>query len=190
MFMESDCSPMSETETAIESRPPEFELPNVGIGPDPLSLARIGERADFAILLLLRDYHCPKCKSQVQTVAEQAQSFAELNAVVVPVLPEPRDRAAEWQESFDLPFPLLADPEKNVAEKYDQPTRFGALGQLHDMIGRMPESVILDTRDDEPEVVYTYEGETPGDRPDVETLLAEVDAVQEAFVFDCDLVDC
>jgi peroxiredoxin Q/BCP len=190
MVLEGDCAPMSETGTTTEPLPPEFELPNVGVGPDPLSLARIGERADFAILLLLRDYHCPKCKSQVQTVAKQAQSFAELNAVVVPVLPEPRDRAAEWQESFDLPFPLLADSEKDVAEKYDQPTRFGALGQLHDMIGRMPESVILDTRNDGPEVVYTYEGETPGDRPDVETLLAEVDALQESFVFDCDLVDC
>ncbi|WP_227738843.1 hypothetical protein [Halorientalis pallida] len=108
-----------------------------------------------------------------------------LNAVVVPFLPESRDRAAEWQESFALPFPLLAD-----AEKDDQPTRFGALGGLHDVIGRMPESVILDTWDDVPEVVYPYEGETPGDRPDLGTLLGEVDALQESFVFDCDLVDC
>jgi peroxiredoxin Q/BCP len=188
--MESNQPLVSETEPVSETRPPDFELPNVGVGPDPLSLDRIGDLADFAIVLLLRDYHCPKCKAQVQTVAKQAQSFAELNAVVVPVLPEPRSRAAEWQEAFELPFPLLADPEKDVAEKYDQPTRFGALGQLHDLVGRMPESVVLDVREADPAVVYTHEGETPGDRPDVETLLSEVDAVQESFVFDCDLVDC
>jgi peroxiredoxin Q/BCP len=181
---------MSETGPRERPRPPEFELPNAGVGPDPLSLDRIGQRPDVALLLLLRDYHCPKCKAQVQTVAEQAQSFAELNAVVVPFLSEPRDRADEWQATFDLPFPLLADPDKDVADEDDQPTRFGALGQLRDVIGRMPESVVLDTRDDEPEVVRTHEGETPGDRPDVATLLAEVEALQKPFVFDCDLVDC
>jgi peroxiredoxin Q/BCP len=123
---------MSKNESAETVRVPPFELPNVGVGPDPLSLAQIGDQADFAILLLLRDYHCLKCKSQVQTVAEQARSFADLNAAVVPILPEPRERAAEWQDSFDLPFPLLADPAKDVAEKYDQPTRFGVVGKLHD----------------------------------------------------------
>ena len=173
-----------------ETATPSFELPNVGVGPDPLSLAQITETADFAVLLLLRDYHCPKCKAQVQSVAEQARSFAELNAAVVPILPDEREKAADWQDSFDLPFRLLADPGKEVAEKYDQPTRFGALGQLHDFIGRMPETVILDTRDGDPEIVYAYEGETPGDRPDVETMVAEVEEPQEAFVFDCDLVDC
>jgi len=169
---------------------PDFELPNVGIGPDPLSLDRVVQRVDFAVLLLLRDYHCPKCKNQVQTLADKARQFAELNTVVVPVLPEPVERAQEWQEQFDLPFPLLADPDKNVADKYDQPTRYGKLGALHDLIGRMPESVVLDTRGEEAEVVYTYEGESPGDRPEVETLVEEIDKLQETFVFDCSLVDC
>jgi len=169
---------------------PDFELPNVGIGPDPLSLERVVQRVDFAVLLLLRDYHCPKCKHQVQTLAEEARQFAELNAVVLPVLPEPVERAAEWREQFDLPFPLLADPDKHIADKYDQPTRYGKLGALHDLIGRMPESVILDTRGDEAEIVYTYEGESPGDRPAVETLVDEIDQFQETFVFDCSLVDC
>jgi len=169
---------------------PDFELPNVGIGPDLLSLDRVVQRVDFAVLLLLRDYHCPKCKNQVQTLAEEARQFAELNAVVLPVLPEPVERAEEWQEQFDLPFPLLADPDKNIADKYDQPTRYGTLGALHDLIGRLPESVILDTRGDEAEIVYTYEGKSPGDRPEVETLVDEIDRIQESFVFDCSLVDC
>lgn len=169
---------------------PSFELPNVGVGPDPLSLDRVGRRVDFAVVLLLRDYHCPKCKRQVRTVAEQASRFADLNAVVLPVLPEPVERAREWQAEFDLPFPLLADPGKDVAERYDQPTRFGALGKLHDLLGRMPASVVLDTRGDEPEVVYSYRGDSPGDRPGVDALVEEVSALQESFVFDCTLVEC
>lgn len=169
---------------------PNFELPNVGVGPDPLSLDRIVDQVDFAVLLLLRDYHCPKCKNQVQTLAEEARQFAELNAVVLPVLPEPVEKAERWQEQFDLPFPLLADPQKDLAEKYDQPTRYGTLGKVHDLIGRLPESVILDTRANEAEIVYTYEGESAGDRPEIETLLGEIDDLRETFVYDCTLVEC
>lgn len=169
---------------------PGFKLPNVGVGPDPLSLDRVVERVDFAVLLLLRDYHCPKCKKQVETIAAEAERFAELNAVVLPVLPESVERAEEWQARFDLPFPLLADPGKDVADKFDQPTQYGALGKLHDLIGRLPESVILDTRADEAEIVYTYEGDSPGDRPEIATLADEIGQLQESFVFDCSLVDC
>jgi peroxiredoxin Q/BCP len=181
-------SSTDDSTAAVEAS--DFELPNVGVGPDPLSLQRVAERVDFAVLLLLRDYHCPKCKNQVQSLAARARDFAELDAVVLPVLPEPPERAKEWQDQFDLPFPLLADPEKDIADKYDQPTRYGPLGKVHDLIGRLPESVILDTRRDEPEIVYTYEGESPGDRPEIETLLEEIDGLQEEFVFDCSLVEC
>lgn len=181
---------MSTDRPAGDAIAPDFELPNVGVGPDPLSLDRVVERVDFAVLLLLRDYHCPKCKNQVQTLAEEAKQFAEQNAVVLPVLPEPVERAEVWQEQFDLPFPLLADPDKEIADKYDQPTQFGALGKIHDLIGRLPESVILDTRSDKAEIVYTHEGDSPGDRPEISTLVEEISDLQETFVYDCSLVDC
>jgi peroxiredoxin Q/BCP len=182
---------MSETDSTDSAvTAPSFELPNVGVGPDTLSLDTLVERVDFAVLLLLRDYHCPKCKTQVQTLAENAHKFAELNAVVLPILPEPVERAEDWQEQFDLPFPLLADPQKNLADKYDQPTQYGALGKIHDLIGRLPESVILDTRGESGEIVYTYEGDSPGDRPEIETLVDEIEELQDAFMFDCSLVDC
>jgi peroxiredoxin Q/BCP len=169
--------------------PPEFELPNVSVGPDPLSLSEVAEMVDFAVLLLLRDYHCPKCKQQVQDVATRAEALSERNAAVIGILPEPRERAEQWEAEFDLPFPLLADAEKEVGDKYDQPTRFGAFGRLHDLIGRMPETVVLDVRD-EPEIIHTHEGESASDRPSVDELLAVVDDIRESFAFDCTLVEC
>jgi len=171
---------------------PAFELPNVGVGPDPLSLADLIENVQFAVLLFLRDYHCPHCKAQVQALGEAATAFNDHDAVVVPILPEPQERAAAWRDGFEMsfPFPLLADGEKSVAEKYDQPTRYGALGGLHDLLGRLPKAVILDTRGDDAEVVYTHRGDAVDDRPDVATLLEQVEQLQETFVFDCTLVDC
>ena len=169
-----------------------FELPNVGVGPDPLSLAEIAAVSDFAVLLFLRDYHCPKCKAQVASISEEAEQFNDLATAILPILPEPPERAADWRDGFDreFPFPLLADGDKEVAKQYDQPTRFGAVGSLHDLIGRLPQSVILDTRDGDPEVIYTYEGDSVSDRPEVEELLDQVHELQETFAFDCSLVDC
>jgi len=169
--------------------PPEFELRNAGVGPDPLSLSRIAGTVDFAILLLLRDYHCPKCKAQVQRVAEKAEDLHRRNTAVIPILPDSYEKASDWQQQYDLPFPLLADPEKAVGDDYDQGRRFGVLGRLHDVIGRLPKAVVLDLRE-EPRIVDTHQGESPGDRPELETLLATVDDLQESFVFDCALVEC
>ena len=168
---------------------PQFELRNAGVGPDPLSLSAIADAVDFAVLLLLRDYHCPKCRAQVQRVAAKAEQLERNDTAVVPILPDSYEKAADWQSEYDLPFPLLADPGGDVGDEYDQPRRFGALGRLHDLIGRMPKALLLDLRGD-PEIVSAHEGETPADRPDIEGLLARVDEMRESFVFDCSLVEC
>lgn len=173
----------------LDHAPPSFELRNAGIGPDPLSLDDVADLVDFAILLLLRDYHCPKCRQQVTRVAEQAEAVERRNTAVIPVLPDSYEKATTWQEEYDLPFPLLADPEGAVGEAYDQNRRFGALGRLHDVIGRMPKAVVIDFRE-EPRIVDAHDGDSPGDRPPLETLLATVDDLRQEFVFDCELVEC
>jgi peroxiredoxin Q/BCP len=175
-----------------QSSVPEFELQNVGVGPDPLSLAEVASVSDFAVLLFLRDYHCPRCKAQVENLAAEAERFNERNAAVLPILPEPQARAESWKNEFDwaFPFPLLADGSKTVADKYDQPTQYGALGSLHDMIGRLPQSIVLDTRGDDTEVIFSHRGDSAGDRPEADDLLDAVESVRESFVFDCSLVDC
>lgn len=162
----------------------EFELPNVAAGPDPFELSAVATRDDVDALVLLfqRDYHCVRCRRQVQAVADRYDEFEAADAEVASVLPEPPEKAADWQDRYDLPYPLLADPSKAVADEFDQPTRFGALGSLHDLVGRMPLAVVFDVRDGEPTVEAVREGSTPGDRPDVDDLLAAVDDLEEAIL--------
>jgi peroxiredoxin Q/BCP len=156
-----------------------IERENVGTGSSPISLGRLAARDDIEaiVLLLQRDYHCRQCRQQVQDVAARYDEFQAENAVVVSVLPEPADRARNWQDSYDLPFPLLADPQAEVGESVDQPTRFGRLGQAFDLVGRMPEAIVFDTTDNDLEAVFIHKGTSPGDRPSIEELLEYVQSV-------------
>ncbi len=166
---------MDENVSRIESAP-DFELPNVAAGPNPFSLSTVAAAPDVdsIVLLFQRDYHCPICRKQIQAAARRHDEFRALNATVVSVLPESPARVRSWQDSYDLPFPLLADPDTTVGDAYDQPVRFGVLGSLHDMVGRMPVAMILDTRTDEPRINYIYEGRMPADRPEIDELIEEV----------------
>jgi peroxiredoxin Q/BCP len=156
-----------------------FELPNVAAGPDPLSLSDLTSEHDAVVLLFQRDYFCGNCRKQVQAIADRYDEFEALGAEVVSILPESRDRTRAWQENYGLPFPLLADEDAAVADQYDQPTRFGVLGQLHDLIGRMPETVVLDARDGDVTIYEQQKGSTPGDRPSVDDLLDTIRELEE-----------
>ncbi|MFC4405261.1 peroxiredoxin family protein [Haloarchaeobius iranensis] len=159
---------------------PDFELANVGPGPDPCSLGALAADNEFVVLLFQRDFYCTNCRKQVQAVKERYDEFEARDAVVASVLPEERDRAAEWQERYDLPYPLLADPDAIASDAYDQPVRFGILGKFSDFLGRMPEAVVVDTRGNEPTVAWSYAGSSTFDRPAIDDLLAELERLREA----------
>lgn len=139
----------------------------------PPGLVSDGE-IDAVVLLLQRDYHCPKCRQQVQAVADRHDEFAAANAIVASVIPESVDRAQKWQDAYDLPYPLLADPSTQLGDEFDRPARFGAIGQLHDMLGRMSEALVIDATGSAPEVVYAHQGTSPADRSLIDELLQQV----------------
>jgi peroxiredoxin Q/BCP len=164
---------MAETRRTVE-----FSLPNVGPGPDPLSLSDLAADHEFVVVYLQRDHLCTNCRKQVQRVADRYDEFADRGAEAVSVVPEPRAKVQSWQDSYDLPYPLLADPDVAAGEAFDQPVRFGFLGDLSDFLGRMPEVVIVDTREGEPTIAWSYAGRSTFDRPSVEDVLAALDGLQ------------
>jgi peroxiredoxin Q/BCP len=159
-------------------RLPAVELPNVGPGPDPCSLPTLAADHDALVVLLQRDHYCTNCREQVQQVADRYDEFRDRDAAVVSAVPEPREKVAEWQASYDLPYPLLADPDAELGDALDQPVRFGPLGTLSDFLGRMPEALSFDCRGD-PTLTWVHRGSSTFDRPAVDDLLAAADASDE-----------
>lgn len=165
---------MTETTDGQQSASvaPSFELPNVGVGPDPFSLDAVDDDYDTVLLLFQRDYYCTKCREQVRAIADRDDEFEAIGALPVSVLPESVDSTRSWQQKLDLPYPVLADPDSAVGDEYEQPTRFGILGNAFDFVGRMPLAVVIDL-DGDPTVDATYPGSSTFDRPDIEELLAD-----------------
>jgi peroxiredoxin Q/BCP len=153
----------------------DFSLPNVSVGPNPFSLSALSEDVSFVVLFFQRDYYCTNCRKQVQQLADRIDEFRERNAEVVSIVPEPVERVEQWQETYDLPYPLLADPNTEAGDAYDQPVRFGLLGRFSDFFGRMPEVVIIDRRSTEPKIVYVHRGSSTFDRPEIDEILDEID---------------
>ena len=166
-------------------------LSNVGPGPDSLALAdltvpvapadptttdAVEPAHDALVLLLHRDHHAGQCRRQVRAVADRYDEFRERGCQIVSVVPEPRSRVQEWQDRYELPFPLCADPDTTVGDHFEQPIRFGTLGEQFDLAGRMPTAIVFDVpRVNELEVVATYRGRTTMDRPEIDALLATVE---------------
>jgi peroxiredoxin Q/BCP len=157
----------------------DFSLPNAAVGPDPFSLSELPSHVSFAVLFFQRDHYCTNCRKQVQRLADRIEEFRERDAEVVSIVPEPLDNVESWQASYDLPYPLLADPDTEAGEAYDQPVRFGILGRFSDFFGRMPEVVIVDRRRPEPEVAYVHKGSSTFDRPEIDEILAELDELRD-----------
>ena len=159
------------TATGEGAPAPDFSLRNVGPGPDPYGPADAAADHDALLLLFQRDYYCGNCRKQVAAVSERYDEFVAAGAEVASVLPESVERTREWQAVVDLPYPVLADPGGETGDAYDQPTRFGVLGTLFDLVGRMPLAVVLDVRG-EAIVAAAFPGRRPADRPAVDDLLA------------------
>ncbi|WP_238398231.1 peroxiredoxin family protein [Halorussus salinus] len=167
-------------------------MPNAGAGPDPVLLSALAADPDLAarrpnrtrtppedndalVLLFLRDYYSRSCREQVRAVADRYGEFRDRDAAVVAVLPESKAKATKWQQKTHLPFPVVADAETTVAEQYGQPTRLGKLGGLHDLLGRLPQTAILDGRGGDVELFAVHRGEGTDDRPPVDDVLAMVE---------------
>ena len=160
--------------------PLDLTLPNVGPGPSPLSLSALATSKDVVVILLQRDQFCPNGRDQVRDVSARIDAFLDRGAQPVSIVPEPVERAREWQDSDALHFRLLADHEAAAGTALDQPVRFGFPEDWSDCLGRLPQVSIVDGREEPPAIAWTHRGRSTFDRPSVDEVMAVLDDLGEA----------
>jgi peroxiredoxin Q/BCP len=60
----------------------------------------------------------PGCTKEACDVRDHQKEFAKKNAVVLGVSADPVASHEKFKKKYDLPFPLLSDPDKKVIQAY------------------------------------------------------------------------
>jgi len=60
----------------------------------------------------------PGCTKEACDFRDSIEDFKKIKAVVLGVSPDSIESHKKFAEKYDLPFPLLSDPEKKVLNKY------------------------------------------------------------------------
>jgi thioredoxin-dependent peroxiredoxin len=93
---------------------PDFTLPDQEGNPVTLS----GLKGKSVVLYFYPRADTPGCTTQACGVRDHRPDYADANAVVLGVSPDPVKAVSKFDQKYDLGFPLLADADHSVAEEY------------------------------------------------------------------------
>lgn len=103
------------TELAIGKAAPAFDLP--GIPDGRYTLKQFKGKSPVVLYFYPRD-NTPGCTTEACEFRDQFPAFAKLNAVILGVSTDSIASHEKFAAKFELPFPLLADEDHALAEKY------------------------------------------------------------------------
>jgi thioredoxin-dependent peroxiredoxin len=93
---------------------PDFTLPDQN--GDPVTLSEL--RGKTVVLYFYPKADTPGCTTQACGVRDHRPDYAQADAVVLGVSPDPVKDVAKFDQKYGLGFPLLADQNHEVAEQY------------------------------------------------------------------------
>ncbi|AME05966.1 thioredoxin-dependent thiol peroxidase [Bacillus siamensis] len=76
-------------------------------------------RGKYVVLYFYPKDMTPGCTTEACDFRDQHESFAGLDAVIIGVSPDSRDKHEKFKQKHDLPFQLLVDDEHKLAEAFD-----------------------------------------------------------------------
>jgi peroxiredoxin len=71
------------------------------------------------IVFFIRETSCPQCRTHVTQLGRMADQFREAGAEIIVILGEDVEKAREYAESINLPFPILSDPKREIYSLYE-----------------------------------------------------------------------
>lgn len=82
-----------------------------------VELAAFRGKKNVVLVFYPRD-ETPGCTKQLCTIRDDFSQFTDADSVVFGINPQGADAHSQFVEKFNFPFPLLADPEKEVVAAY------------------------------------------------------------------------
>ena len=93
---------------------PEFQLPD--------QYGQTARLADFGggklLIYSFPKADTPGCTRQACSIRDAREEFVDLGLAVVGISPDHPARQQKFDDKYNLSFPLLADPDRRVAEAY------------------------------------------------------------------------
>jgi peroxiredoxin Q/BCP len=111
--------------------------PDFSLTADDGSTVSLGDFTDVVVYFYPKAF-TPGCTTESCDFRDHHATFQGQGYDVIGISPDPADKLAEFREEYDLPFPLLSDPDHAVAEAY------GAWG-VKKNYGREYEGIIRST---------------------------------------------
>lgn len=71
------------------------------------------------VVFFIRETSCWQCKTHVMQLGRMYEQFREAGTEIIVILGEKIDTAHEYAEGINLPFPILADPDRAVYSLYE-----------------------------------------------------------------------
>ncbi len=108
----------------VDKKAPDFTLAADDGG--KLKLSKL--RGQIVVLYFYPRDDTPGCTREACAFRDGKDELEQLGATVLGVSPDDLESHGKFRDKFSLNFPLLADPEHKVAEKYGawrEKTRFG-----------------------------------------------------------------
>ncbi|MBK8619765.1 MAG: peroxiredoxin family protein [Anaerolineales bacterium] len=107
---------MDSIEAKIGSFAPDFHL--LATNGQKVSLSDFRGKSNV-IMFFIRETTCPQCRTHVAQLGRMYEQFREAGAEIIVILGENVEKAREYAEGINLPFPILADPGRNVYNLYE-----------------------------------------------------------------------
>jgi peroxiredoxin len=122
------------------------------------------------VLVFYRGDWCPYCNGQLASYARRFEEFEERGAQIAGISVDPPPNNAGMVGKLQLPFPLLSDPEGELARLY------GLWNAEEDVA--VPAVIVVDQSG---EVRYLYAGRDRADRPEDEGVFATLDELDSGI---------
>ena len=111
---------MSEVDLEVGSSVPDFKLMSNTGGEIGLS----DQRGQKIVLFFVREYNWIQCRAHVAQLGRMNAEFVKVGAQILIILGDTLDRARKYAEILKVPFPILADPMREVYHRFELQKNF------------------------------------------------------------------